>query len=599
MFIGPPDRRPLVCYDTDCLFCCLWVNYWRLLTSGKLIFRPYQEVQSQYPDITDFAQYLYFIDGDIRLKGAHATFAVLSYGRKTSWLWCYFHLPFVAYCSEKIYRLVARHRNLSFRLSCLLWGNPILPQDQQVVCWLFLRGLALIYLFAFASFIPQILGLVGHNGILPAADFLEAVSQQNGQSKLWNLPTLLWLDTSDRALFATLWGGVIVSVLLFCNLWPRSCLLLLFILYLSVVNVGQVFTQFQWDSLLLESGFLALFLHPHRRWSVWLLRWLLFRFIFLSGAVKLLSMDPYWANLSALTVHFETQPLPTLFAWYVHQLPPLMLQAGTLMVIFIELLLPFLIFLPSRPRLWAAIGIALLQFAIILTGNYNFFNLLTLLLCLLLLDDHLLPTRWRQPEYWPVAKRNNNFRWLQVGLAGLLLLLSSITVVVQLNGPKTELMLALIRAAAPWHIVNYYGVFAVMTADRYEILLEGSLDGNNWQAYQLPYQPQDVHTAPGWLIPYQPRLDWQMWFAALSSYEQTPWFRTLMVRLIFNSTEVLALFKLNPFADIPPVFVRASLYRYEFTDFAGRQGRGQWWQRTYVGTYAKPMHLTINVTPID
>ncbi len=236
----------------------------------------------------------------------------------------------------------------------------------------------------------QALGLIGSHGILPLSEFTDAIRSQLGLERYWLFPMVFWLDQSDFAIQAACWAGAALSLLLIFNVLPRLSLLFLYVLYLSLFYAGQVFMGFQWDVLLLESGFLAFVLSMATKPGIWLLRWLLFRFMFLSGAVKLLSGDPTWANLSALSYHFQTQPLPTPLAWYAHHLPRSVLTASTAATFVIELGLPFLIFCPRRLRFVAAFGILLLQVLILLTGNYTFFNLLVMALCLALFDDAAL-----------------------------------------------------------------------------------------------------------------------------------------------------------------------------------------------------------------
>ena len=287
---------------------------------------------------------------------------------------------------------------------------------------------------------------------------------------------------------------------------------------------------FQWDVFLLEAGFLALLLSFATTPGIWLLRWLLFRFMFMSGVVKLLSGDPNWWNLSALSYHFLTQPLPTPLAWYAAQLPPGVLKFATGGTFFVELILPFLIFCPRRLRFFAAFGILLLQSCILLTGNYNWFNLQTMLLCLPLFDDaalqKILPRRLIR--LLPVRAENNAPRRAVTVIVGALALLIVFCSLVQMDerfgGNPPAVAQAVDRLIEPLHIVNAYGLFAVMTTQRDEIVIEGSDDGVEWREYEFRYKPGDVARRPRWNIPHQPRLDWQMWFAALDDPRRLPWF---------------------------------------------------------------------------
>ena len=291
-----------------------------------------------------------------------------------------------------VYAFIAAHRPAFYRVSLLLWGRNYEPPRYDLVSFLFLRLFGLIYLSAFVSFGVQAQGLIGSHGILPVAELVDAVASRFGPERFFLMPMVFWLNASDFAIQSVCWAGAALSLLLVFNLLPRLSLFLLYALYLSLFYGGQVFMSFQWDTFLLEAGFVALLLSFATAPGIWLLRWLLFRFMFMSGVVKLLSGDPNWSNLSALSYHFLTQPLPTPLAWYAAQLPPSVLKFATGGMFFIELILPFLIFCPRRLRFFAAFGILLLQSCILVTGNYNWFNLQTMLLCLPLFDDAALQT---------------------------------------------------------------------------------------------------------------------------------------------------------------------------------------------------------------
>jgi len=324
--------------------------------------------------------------------------------------------------------------------------------------------------------------------------------------------------------------------------------------------------------------------------GIWLLRWLLFRFMFMSGVVKLISGDPNWWNLSALSYHFLTQPLPTPLAWHAAQLPLTALKFATGAVFFIELGLPLLIFAPRRLRFCAAGGILLLELCILLTGNYNWFNLQTMWLCLPLLDDAalrgLLPSRLLQRL--PVAAVAPPLRRpaaLAVGALTLLIVFCSLVEMdLRFGGKPPALAQEIDRFAEPLHLVSSYGLFAIMTTRRDEIVIEGSSDGIEWREYEFRYKPGDLFRAPPWNIPHQPRLDWQMWFAALEDPRRLPWFWRLLQKLLENEPSVTALLRKNPFPDKPPVYLRAQFYDYTFTDEAGK-ATGRWWERHLLGLY--------------
>jgi len=380
----------------------------------------------------------------------------------------------------------------------------------------------------------------------------------------------------------------------------KAAFVLLFVYYLSIVNAGQIFMSYQWDFLLLEAGFLAIFLKPSFI-RVWLFRWLLIRLMFESGAVKLLSHDPLWRDLTALAVHYQTQPLPTPIAWYVFQAPLWFQKASTMLVFVVELGLPLLMFGPRRLKQIAAFGTIGLQTLILLTGNYTFFNLLTIALCLFLLDDAFfrrsgkpkteirLPAESSSRRRKPVVTWSN--RYVSQALFAFIMILS-ITGLAGMFGIRVPAFVyAAISPAAPFGVVNQYGLFATMTPSRPEISIEGSNDAIDWQPYIFRYKPGPLNRAPGWAEPMQPRLDWQMWFAALGNYRENPWLLRFMMRLLQGSPPVLELLEHNPFAGKPPKYVRAMVYDYRFTTFEERRKTGNWWKRELKGAYFPPISL--------
>jgi lipase maturation factor 1 len=471
--------------------------------------------------------------------------------------------------------------------------------------WLFLRLLGIVYLCAFASLALQVRGLIGSNGILPVADFLDTVRRNLDPQRYWLLPTLAWLNASNEFLQLLCWGGVLLSVLLIIGIAPIPVLALLWLLYLSLVNIGQDFMAFQWDILLLETGFLAIFFAPGcilpglsreaapSRTMLWLLRLLLFRLMFFSGVVKLRGGDPTWRDLTALAYHYETQPLPSPLAWYIHQLPLLFQQLSTAFTLVVELAVPFAIFAPRQLRLIGAGLLISLQVLIMLTGNFAFFNLLTITLCITLLDDdlirRLLPGQAGRfvvaPIPRPAAARIRP--WLVTPLAIVVLCLSAALLAGLFSrGALVPRAIRQLEAGAePFHLVNSYGLFAFMTTERPEIIVEGSNDGKTWLPYTFAYKLGDVRRAPRWVAPHQPRLDWQMWFAALGDAQSTPWFSGFMLQLLRGSPDVLDLLEDNPFPDGPPRYVRALLYDYRFTSWSSAGADGAWWRRTQRRSY--------------
>ena len=456
---------------------------------------------------------------------------------------------------------------------------------------------------AFASLGVQIRGLIGTQGISPAADFLHAVREQLGGSAWLMVPTFCWVDASDGFLVGMCVVGCVISAILIAGVAPGACSLALWALYLSPCSVGSPFLNFQWDALLLETALLAVFYLPWKwrpdwsresrvsRLARWLLWWLLFRLMFASGVVKLSSGDETWRSLTALRFHFETQPLPLWTAWYVHQLPHGLLRAMEAIMFAIELGAPFLIIAPRRGRHAGAVALIAFQLGILTTGNYAFFNYLTIALCLLLFDDPAWPRRWRE-GFTPSADAPAAATWplrLFAPVAAVIVMLTTMPLVdaLRTGWRWPEPFSGLRNALAPLMSFNGYGLFAVMTTTRPEIFVEGSDDGVTWQAYRFRWKPGNVREAPALVAPHQPRLDWQMWFAALSDYQQNPWFIRFLVRLLEGSPDVLALLEWNPFPNHPPRYVRAVVYEYHFT----RWGDPAWWTRGPENLYCPVLSL--------
>jgi len=473
---------------------------------------------------------------------------------------------------------------------------------------LFLRGLGLVYLAAFLSLRWQIAGLVGENGLLPAASYLARASVALGASAGWRLPTLFWLDASDATLHAACVAGSLAALLLVAGVAPLAMLVLLWLLYLSLVGVGQLFLSYQWDSLLLETGFLAIFWAP-LGWRLaapsaarpspivlWLLRWLLFRLMFFSGFVKLASGDPTWWNLAALEVHYQTQPLPAWTSWYAHQLPALLQKLSCAVMFVVELVLPFLIVLGRRARVIACTGLVGLQLAIAATGNYGFFNLLAIVLCIPLLDDAQLARLRSRRAFEPGHALPIERLWkraLEVAVACLLLALSvplAIGQLVELPARSTPPVAALLHTFGPFHLTGTYGLFAVMTTTRPEVTLEGSRDGTEWKPYLFRWKPGPLDRAPAFVGFGMPRLDWQMWFDALHIQRMLESGRSganvitpvLLDKLRAGTPEVLGLLAGDPFDGVPPRELRWRLDDYRFTDAAERAASGDWWYRTLI-----------------
>ncbi|MEP6994968.1 MAG: lipase maturation factor family protein [Acidobacteriota bacterium] len=599
--VARPPERPLVIFDGDCGFCRKWIARWKQRTGQSVDYEPSQVVGPRFPEIraSAFAKSVQLVLPDGRVfQAAEAVAWVLALtpGRGAP-LWIYQHVAGAAPVAEVAYRAIADHRTAASAATRVLWGRSVLKPTYFAASALFVRLLGVIYLAAFLSLWVQVHGLVGAHGILPVGEFLDWVRGHVGPERYWLAPTLCWLWPTDACLDVLCAGGVLASVLLIAGILPAAAAGLAWLFYLSLAVAGQTFLEFQWDMLLLETGLLAVFLCSPRRLRIrrglaaggcplFLLRWLLFRLMFSSGVVKLASGDPAWRSLTGLRYHYATQPLPPWTAWFLHQAPPWFQTVSCVFLFAVELAVPFLFFAPRRLRLVACGMTITLEVLIAATGNYAFFNLLAIALALLLIDDDSFPARWRDAARrekgkgrWP--------RWILAPAAAILLaacavpLAASIGGAARIPGP----LISFYRLLAPLRSSNGYGLFAVMTTSRPEIIVEGSEDGTVWREYAFAWKPGDAKRAPRFVAPHQPRLDWQMWFAALGSYEENPWLIRFLGRLLEGSPEVLGLLARNPFPHGPPRFVRAVVYDYRFTDFAARRRSGDWWQREAKGLY--------------
>ena len=512
--------------------------------------------------------------------------------------------------------------------------------DRLVPRWLFLRALGCIYFSAFFSLVFQIRGLIGPDGILPADQYLQAVAHSLGHARgLWFAPSLLWLGSGPHTLTGLCWAGMAASLLLVLNVWPRGMLIACFVCFLSFVGAAQDFAGYQSDGMLLEAGFIALFFapagfrpgwgaaSPPTRASLFLLQWEWFRIYFESGVAKIAGGDPQWRNFTAMDEYYQNGPLPTWIGWYVQHLPHWFHAAAVGATLGLELGLVWMMFLPRRWRIVCFLIVTPWELGVILTANYTFLNYLVLALGVFLLDDQflvgILPQRWRKlpvfsslggakdelpvPEtgepgaWWGASERspqdlNSNWRdaplrWFTIVKVSLMrLVLGWIFYVstVELIWMFLPVPLPVLPVAAiePFRIANRYGLFGIMTRGRYEIEFQGSEDGTNWVAYPFRYKPQDLHQPPGIYAPYQPRFDWNLWFASLGSWQEYPIVLRTEVLLLSNDGDVLNLFKENPFPHAPPRQVRAVIWQYWFTTVQEKQTQGLWWRREFLGLYA-------------
>jgi len=484
--------------------------------------------------------------------------------------------------------------------------------------WLFLRLLGFIYLFAFASFLTQTDGLIGQHGVCPASELLADAAKSQGMERYWMLPTLAWYDSSNAFLEFLSGGGVVLSLLLILGIGTTPALVLLWLFWLSIVSVADVFSGFQSDGLLLETGFLAIFLAPAQllappwtgpAWAtrdaapskvvLWLLRWEVFRLIFGSGLAKLLGGDPYWGDLTALTYHYETQPLPTPLGWYAHHLPRWFHKLSVIGTYVSELIGPPLMFGPRKCRLFSAALMAFLQVLIELTGNLTFLNLLAITLCIPLLDDQILRRIFPKKLADTITTSGQRAAPLRfekfwiVPLATVVIVVSSAQMTAMFLGSQMlpRPVRTLLAVLSPFRTINPYGVFGVMTTERFELVLEGSQDGKTWLEYEFKYEPGPLNRPPPWVAPHQPRLDWRFWFAGMDARVNEQWVVNFVVRLLEGSPDVIRLLGKNPFPNGPPRYIRIVRYQYYFTDMETQRKTGKWWRREFRGEYMPPLTL--------
>jgi hypothetical protein len=476
-------------------------------------------------------------------------------------------------------RLVGRARAASTAAAVRL-------RDPHLCRFIFLRGLGLIYLSVFVSLAGQIHGLIGPHGILPAADYLQKLREGlTAPARLWLAPTLLWLSASDGALTALVVVGLVASVALAAGLWPRASLLAAALSFLSFIAAAQDFAAYQSDGMLLEASAVALVLAPPglrdrlagapspSRWALFLLRWEWFRIYFESGVAKLMSGEEQWRHLTAMDKYYENGPLPTWIGWYAQQrLGHGFHAASALGTLALELVVPWCMFAGSRLRRAAFAIAAIFQIGIILTANYAFLNYLVMLLGILLICD------WPPPHILP--------KWRRIAHATVAAIFFYATIAAYTVGGVLAVPARLLE---PFRLSNAYGLFAVMTRQRYEIEFQGTIDGEHWIAYPFRFKPQDIDKPPGIYAPYQPRFDWNLWFASLGEVTENPWVIVVQQRLLDGEPSVLRLFARDPFAGRRPRSVRAVKWQYWFTTPAQKRATAAWWRREQIDLYAPPL----------
>ncbi len=523
--------------------------------------------------------------------------------------------------------------------------------DRFLARWIFLRALGVIYFSAFFSLVFQIRGLIGPAGILPAGEFLKSVAAQFGDARYWYAPSVLWFSSGPHMLMVLCWVGLAAAALLILNIWPRAMLVVCFVCFLSFVSAAGDFSGYQSDGMLLGAGFLSFFFapagfrpglgeaRPPVRAALYLLLWEWFRIYFESGVAKIMGGDPEWRHFTALDEYYQNGPLPTWIGWYVQHFPHWFHATTAFFTLALELVLIWAAFLPRRIRIALFLVVTPWQIGIILTANYTFLNYLVLMLGFLLLDDRFLarffPAKWKKPlldravrpavesvslgegalsildaPAAPAAKaaqtRNENDslanRWkkLRAQLAPARIAIAAVLLTWIFYATAVELVWMVspipfpttpVSLLDPFRIANRYGLFGMMTRGRYEIEFQGSNDGKTWIAYPFRHKPQDLDKAPRIYAPYQPRFDWNLWFASLGEWRDNPIVLRTERRLLSNDPDVLALFASNPFSQAPPKEIRAVLWQYWFTSMAEKREHGLWWRRKLLGLYAPTIEL--------
>ncbi len=462
--------------------------------------------------------------------------------------------------------------------------------------WLFERALAAVYLIAFTCAAHQFVPLLGEHGLLPVPRFVRAVPFRM-------TPSLFYFAANDAAFRVAAWTGIALSCVALVGLAQQSAVLsagvwiALWLLYLSFVNVGQVFYGFGWESMLLETGFFAIFLGAAATAPsaivMWSLRWILFRDMFGAGLIKMRG-DACWRNLTCLDYYFETQPIPNALSWYFHWLPPAVHRAGVLFNHVVELGVPFLYVLPQP---WASVGGVLtivFQLMLVVSGNLSWLNWLTIVLCIPTIDDRWLA--WLPVDVPPLHAPGMAQRAIVYGLGAIVVVMSIKPAINMLSAGQL-----MNYSYNPLHILNTYGAFGSITKMRHEIVIEGTdaetIDAATvWREYEFKGKPDDPTRLPPQIAPYHLRLDWLMWFAAMSDPTEHEWFPPLLAKLLQGDRATLGLLKTNPFPNAPPRYVRAVYYSYRFTTPDERRQTGRWWNRERLGLYYSPVALRERAT---
>jgi len=489
------------------------------------------------------------------------------------------------------------------KIARYMWESSKATKGYWLTRFVFMRLLGFIYFFAFLSLATQVIPLIGDSGLLPADNYLENIGSRFGSKidAFIALPSIFWLGVSDNALSILSWIGVILSLVVLIGYANSILMFVLWALYMSFVHIGQTWYGYGWEIQLLEIGFLAIFIVPFFEMKpfpktpppvpiIWLLRWLTFRLYIGTGLIKLKGSE-CWTDLTCLFYHYETQPIPNLLSPYFHFLPQWFHKLGVLYAHFASLIAPFFIFWPRYGRYIAGSVLILFQVILLFNGNYAFLNFLAIISTVAVFDDKLF--RRILPKFIVKkaerAEKDAKFsgdQFIVSWIVVIFVVMLSVPVVVNLLSNNQ----AMNTSFNQLHIVNTYGAFGSIGTIRHELIIQGTSDfvvdeNTIWKEYEFKYKPGDVYRTPPIIAPYQPRIDWQIWFAAFSNYQREPWMMHFVWKLLHNDPGTLSLIDSNPFPDDPPNFIRIEFYRYEFLE----PGSDAVWKRSYLGRWLNPV----------
>jgi len=464
-----------------------------------------------------------------------------------------------------------------------------------------LRLLGFVYFFAFLSLATQVIPLIGSDGLYPADLFLQRIDQGSTLKSFWTLPTVFWFHISDNTLIILSWLGVLLSFILLIGFANIPLLLALWIIYMSFTNIGQIFYGYGWEIQLLETGFLALFFVPLWEWKpfpklsppapiIWLFRWLAFRIFLGAGLIKIRG-DSCWRDLTCMDFHYETQPIPNPTSRWIHFLPQGWHKIEVLSNHFVELIVPWFVWIPGLISAIAGIFLISFQLLIILGGNYSFLNWITIVPAIACIEDRYWKKIMPKKLVWKAEQASkhstkNKYHTIAAWIMVIVVIILSIPVVQNLLSSEQ----AMNRSFNQWSLVNTYGAFGSVGKERPELIIEGTSEkiitqATEWKEYEIPFKPGALEKGLPIVAPYQPRVAWQIWFAAMQSPQNNPWLIHLVWKLLDNDPLALELIEYNPFPDEPPQFIRIQLYKYEFIE-PWEEGV---WKRELLGTWLVPL----------